>query len=105
MHWYMPTKLRNSIAAHVNRFIRSPCDKLLSLAVTYIVLINQCKKAHGDSHGGVRTCMKEIIGAQNIELQDRVCKHVFRCTRKRVPTYLILGDLFINIELYVNKQP
>ena len=48
---------------------------------------------HGKLHVSVHACTNDNLGCTKCEVHDRVRKHVIRCTKKRVPRFLILEAL------------
>ena len=47
----------------------------------------------GEIHVSVHSCMNDYLRCTKCEVQDRVRKHVIRCTKKRVPRSLIFEAL------------
>ena len=50
---------------------------------------------YGEVHVSIHACTSNYLRHTKCKVYDRVCKHVIRCTKKRLPKFLILAALFI----------
>ena len=54
----------------------------------------------GEVRFRVHACPNDCLRYTKCEVHDSVCKHVIRCTKKRVPRFLILEALRLSPEKF-----
>ena len=50
---------------------------------------------HGEVQASIRACTNNLLRCTKYEVHDRVRKHDFKCTKKRVPRFLTLEAMLV----------